>query len=169
MSGGFSHDRRTAASSDEWYTPPALFDALGFRFDLDPAAPPGGVDWVPALRHFSRREDGLAQEWQGRVWLNPPYGRATADWLDKLADHGDGLALVFSRTDVAWFQHFAAEASALCFIRGRLRFHRPDGTAGDTAPSPSLLVAFGLPCALALAESGLGQVFVPPLRRPAGA
>lgn len=167
---GFTHDRRTDASSDEWYTPPSIFDALGLRFDLDPAAPPGGVPWVPADRHFSKREDGLTQPWDGhRAWVNPPYGRVTPDWLRKLATHGDGLALVFACTDTRWFQWVATEASALCFIRGRLRFHRPDGSPGATAPSPSLLIAFGLPCAIALAESGLGQTFVPPVRRPAGA
>lgn len=164
-SRGFTHDRRTAASSDEWWTPPALFDALGLRFDLDAAAPPDGVPWIPAERHFSPREDGLAQDWHGqRVWLNPPYSQA-ATWLDKLAIHGDGLALVFARTDTRWFHRFAAEASALCFIRGRLRFHRPDGTPGDTAPSPSLLVAFGLPCAIALAESQLGRTLIVPRGR----
>jgi DNA N-6-adenine-methyltransferase (Dam) len=159
---GFTHERRTPTSSDEWYTPPEVFDALGLTFDLDPAAPPGGVPWVPASRHFTKHDDGLAQAWNGRVWLNPPYGRATDRWLTKLAAHGDGLALVFARTDTAWFQRIAAEATALCFIGGRLRFHRPDGTPGDTAPSPSLLVAFGLPCALGLAESGLGRTLIVP-------
>jgi hypothetical protein len=166
---GFSHERRTRTSTDEWYTPPALFEALGLAFDLDPAAPPGGVPWVPAIRHLSRREDGLAQPWRGRVWMNPPYGRDTGRWLAKLADHGDGLALVFARTDTAWFQRTAAAASALCFVRGRLRFHRPDGSRGDTAPSPSLLVAFGLPCALAVAEAGLGPTVIPPRGRSADA
>lgn len=161
---GFTHDRRTEASSDEWFTPPEVFAALGLRFDLDPAAPAGGVPWIPADRHFNKREDGLAQEWQGRCWVNPPYGRGTHRWLDKLAAHGDGLALVFARTDTRWFQGITAEATALCFIRGRLRFHRPDGTAGATAPSPSLLVAFGLPCAVALAESGLGRTLIVPNR-----
>jgi hypothetical protein len=162
---GFTHDRRTEASSDEWYTPPALFDALGLRFDLDPAAPPGGVAWIPAEHHLSKHENGLAQEWHGRVFLNPPYGGETAAWLERLAAHGDGLALVFARTDTRWFQRFAAEASALCFVRGRLRFHRPDGTSGDTAPSPSLLISFGLPCAIALAESGLGCTLIVPKNR----
>lgn len=161
---GFTHDWRTETSSDEWYTPPEVFDALGISFDLDPAAPVGGVPWVPAIRHISKREDGLTQPWRGRTWVNPPYGRATADWLRKLAAHGDGLALVFARTDTRWFQWIAAEATALCFIRGRLRFRRPDGTPGDTAPSPSLLVAFGLPCAIALAESGLGRTLIVPNR-----
>lgn len=157
---GFTHDGRTHTSSDEWFTPPSVFEALGLTFDLDPAAPPGGVPWIPADRHFSKREDGLAQAWRGRAWVNPPYGRATHRWLGKLAAHGDGLTLVYSRTDTAWFQRIAVKASALCFIRGRLRFHRPDGTPGDTAPSPSLLVAFGLPCAIALAESGLGRTLI---------
>lgn len=165
---GFTHDRRTEASSDEWFTPPEVFTALGLRFDLDPAAPAGGVPWIPAERHYSAREDGLVQNWRGRVWLNPPYGRATADWLDRLAAHGDGLALVFARTDTKWFQRFASEATALCFIGGRLRFRRPDGSAGETAPSPSLLVAFGLPCAIALAESGLGRALLVP-REPSKA
>jgi hypothetical protein len=161
-SSGFTHDRRTRRSSDEWYTPPAVFDALGLTFDLDPAAPIGGVPWIPASRHFARREDGLSQPWSGRVWLNPPYGRQTPCWLQKLAAHGDGVALVFARTDTAWFQRIAAEATALCFTRGPLRFHRPDGTAGDTAPSPSLVIAFGLACAIGLAESGLGRTFIAP-------
>lgn len=160
---GFTHDRRTACSSDEWYTPPSVFDALGLPFDLDPAAPPGGVPWVPAAHHFSVQDDGLAQPWQGRVWMNPPYGPGTGRWLRKLAGHGDGLALVFARTDTVWFQQIAAEATALCFIGGRLRFHRPDGTPGNPAPAPSLLVAFGLPCALALVGSDLGTSPIVPV------
>lgn len=160
--GGFTHDRRSATSSDEWYTPPALFDALGLTFDLDPAAPAGGVPWVPTTRYYTRNEDGLSQPWHGRVWLNPPYGRATDQWLARLAHHGDGLALVFARTDTRWFQRVSTEATALCFIGGRLRFHRPDGTPGDTSPAPSLLVAFGLPCAIGLAESGLGRTLIVP-------
>jgi len=161
---GFTHDQRTATSSDEWYTQPEIFDALGLTFSLDPAAPTGGVPWVPARRHLTRHDDGLSRPWRGRVWLNPPYGRQTDRWLTKLADHGDGLALVFARTDTAWFQGIAAKATALCFIGGRLRFYRPDGTPGSTAPSPSLLIAFGLPCALGLAAAALGQTFMPPVQ-----
>jgi hypothetical protein len=161
------HDRRSAATSDEWYTPPEVFDALGLRFDLDPAAPVDGVPWVPAEHHFSKREDGLAQPWEGRCWVNPPYGRATAEWLGRLAEHGDGLALLYARTDTHWFQRIAFEATALCFVGGRLRFHRPDGTSA-LARAPSLLVAFGLPCAMALAESGLGRTLIVP-REASGA
>jgi DNA N-6-adenine-methyltransferase Dam len=163
-SSGFGHDRRSKTTSDEWYTPPAVFDALGLTFDLDPAAPPGGVPWVPASRHFTKDEDGLSQRWSGRVWLNPPYGRQTGRWLARLAEHGDGLALVFARTDTVWFQRITPVATALCFVGGRLRFHRPDGTAALTARAPSLLVAFGVSCAIAVAESGLGRTLIVPNR-----
>lgn len=160
---GFESDRRSSRSTDEWYTPPSVFEALGIEFDLDPAAPPGGVPWIPARHHFSQRDDGLTRPWGGRVWLNPPYGRQTAAWLARLADHGDGIALVFARTSTRWFHEQAIRATALCFIAGNLAFVRGDGLGeSSTAPAPSMLVAYGLPCALALAESGLGQTFLVP-------
>lgn len=156
----FMHDHRTAKTTDEWYTPPEIFEALGLTFDLDPAAPPGGVPWVPARHHYAASDDGLSRPWGGLVWLNPPYGRQTSAWLDRLADHGEGLALVFSRTDTAWFHRAARNSTALCFIAGRLRFVRPDGTPAPAgAGAGSLLIAYGLTAALGLAHSGLGPVF----------
>jgi hypothetical protein len=156
------------SKSVEWYTPPEIFKALGVSFDLDPAAPPGGVPWVPAARLFSRADDGLAQQWQGRVWLNPPYGLGISRWMGKLADHGDGLALVFARTDMPWFQQAFGSATAVCFIKGRLQFIPGEGQAAPRqASAPSVLLAYGLPCALVLAESGLGRVcFAPKGQQP---
>jgi hypothetical protein len=160
---GFKSDRRSCGTTDEWYTPPEVFDALGISFDLDPAAPPGGVPWIPADRHFSKADDGLRSPWAGRVWLNPPYGRQTASWLARLAEHGDGIALAFARTDTQWFHQQATRATAICFIAGRLKFVRGEGQGeSSTALAPSLLIAYGLPCAIALAQSGLGQTFLVP-------
>jgi DNA N-6-adenine-methyltransferase Dam len=163
MSGGLLHERGWIAGSSEWYTPPHVFEALGIEFDLDPAAPPGGVPWIPARRCFTREDDGLRRQWRGRVWLNPPYGRETRVWLRRLADHGDGVALVFARTDTAWFRESTPRATAICFIAGRLRFVPGDGRGErSTAGAPSLLLAYGLPCAMAVAQSGLGQTFLVP-------
>jgi len=93
------------------------------------------------------------------VWLNPPYGRDLGRWLERLAAHGDGMALVFARTDTRWFQRAFAAATAACFIKGRLRFIPGDGQrAPGAAGAPSLLLAYGLPCALALTASRLGRV-----------
>jgi hypothetical protein len=150
--------------SVEWYTPPELFAALDLKFDLDPAAPPGGVPWLPARRHYSRADDGLRRPWHGRVWLNPPYGPGLGRWLARLAAHGDGLALVFARTDTRWFHQCAPRATALCFVQGRITFLHGDGYTPITARAPSLLMAYGLPCAIALAEARLGQTLLVPAR-----
>jgi hypothetical protein len=163
---GMGGHHRAVGKSDEWYTPRHVFDALGLVFDLDPAAPTGGVPWVPAARHFSIEDDGLAQPWSGRVWLNPPYGQNTATWIRKLAAHGDGIALVFARTDTAWFHEVAPAAHALCFLEGRLTFIPADPACiADSRPAmanagaPSLLIGFGSECAEAIARSGFGMTF----------
>lgn len=114
---------------------------------------------MPCLKSFGKDDDGMAQEWEGTVWLNPPYGKETPRWLGKLAQHGDGIALVFSRTDPAWFQKAAAAADAVCFISGRVRFI--DGRTMERGGSPgagSALLAFGEKSAQALLRSGLGLV-----------
>jgi hypothetical protein len=114
-------------ASHEWYTPPWVFERLGLEFDLDPASPPLGLDWVPAKNYYCKLEDGLAQPWYGRVWLNPPYGPNTKPWIEKMAEHGNGVALVFARTDVAWFHDNVPNATAICFLRKRLCFVSGEG------------------------------------------
>lgn len=154
---GMGSHQSADAETVEWYTPPGLFDALGLRFDLDPAAPKGGLDWIPARRFLSIEDDGLSLPWEGRVWLNPPYGPHTAVWLERFIEHGDGLALVFARTDTEWFHRCAIAADALCFVRGRLTFVRPDGDRSTSnAGAPSLLIACGDECVAALDRAKLG-------------
>jgi hypothetical protein len=156
---GFTHEA-TIGGSCEWYTPPRIFDALGIEFDLDPASPGKHiVSWVPAERHLTVVEDGLTTPWEGRVWLNPPYGRTvTPKWLARLTEHGDGIALVFSRTDTEWFHEYALRADMICFIRGRLKFIKPDGAVGDNPGCGSMLLAFGKKCSQIVAGCGLGWV-----------
>lgn len=145
-------------ASNEWYTPPHIFHALDLRFDLDPCAPRGGVDWIPAERHYSVHDDGLSQPWEGRVWLNPPYGPHTAKWLGRLVEHGDGIALVFARTDTRWCQAAMRAAETICFVDKRLRFiNGKDYLTQQNADSPSLLLAYGNACSEALLNSGLGM------------
>ena len=72
-----------------WLTPPEILDSLG-AFDLDPCAAPSPRPWATAARHIELPECGLAADWSGRIWLNPPFGREDAAWLRKLAAHGDG-------------------------------------------------------------------------------
>jgi hypothetical protein len=144
-----------AGGTVEWYTPPRVFEALGLRFDLDVAAPRGGVAWVPAERYLTIDDNALMSHWTGRVWLNPPYGPTVGLFLDRLAHHGDGVALVAARTATRWWQRAAATASAVCFIAGRLQFIRSDGHVAPAA-FPSCLLAWGPECAAAVLASQLG-------------
>lgn len=162
LSRGVGGHQSAAAQTTTWLTPPHIIDALGGpdSFDLDPCAHPG---WVTARRGICLPDDGLAAPWEGRVWLNSPYGLETFDWLDRLADHGRGTALIFARTETSgFFRSVWRRAAALLFLEGRLHFHRPDGVrAEETSGAPSVLVAYGDRDADILESCGLPGAFVP--------
>lgn len=142
MNGMGSH-QSASMGKDEWLTPPQLLRELG-HFDLDPCAP---IDrpWPTAGQHYTQQDDGLSLPWFGRVWCNPPYGSETGKWLERLADHGDGIALIFARVETrCWFSHVWPKASAVRFIQGRLYFHHVDGSrAAANSGAPSALIAYG--------------------------
>ena len=147
------------ATTTTWLTPPNITAALG-DFDLDPCAAP---DWPTAERHIILPEDGLTADWSGRVWLNPPYGKEAWVWLSKLADHGQGTALVFARTETAGFvSEVWGKASAILFLHGRLHFHYPDGRrAPANSGAPSCLVAYGDEDASILSGAEIAGTFLP--------
>ena len=133
--------QRTVGESQNWITPRWILDALG-RFDLDPAAA-DPRPWDCAKVSFST--GGLDRPWAGRVFLNPPFDRyIVGRWISKLAEHGNGVALLHVRTEAAWFEPVWRHASALLFLADRLYFHHPDGTrASANSGAPACLVAFG--------------------------
>lgn len=156
----------SAAKSVVWLTPPPILDALGGwqSFDLDPCAAPAPQPWRSARRMNTHAEaNGLLIEWDGRVWLNPPYTSGEIGrWLERLAEHDNGTALIFARTETdAFHRHVWERASGLLFLRGRLNFHRPDGSTGDNAGAPSVLCAYGRDDMDRLAASDLDGAFVP--------
>ena len=150
---------RAEQSTVTWLTPPHVIAALG-PFDLDPCGHPLSNT---AERRIVLPEDGLAAEWAGRVWLNPPYGAEITQWLRKMADHADGVALIPSRTEVtSWFCPLVWErATALLFLRGRLKFLTDAGGTKGNAGHASVLAAYSVDDALALRASGLPGYFVP--------
>lgn len=141
-----------------WLTPLHIIEALG-PFDLDPC---GVANWPTATRKHILPTDGLRAPWEGRVWLNPPYGAEAWKWLHRLAEHGTGTALIFARTETAGFrQQVWLRASAILFLHGRLSFHLPDGRqARANAGAPSCLVAYGPDDAHRLRTSGLTGTYV---------
>jgi hypothetical protein len=127
--------------NDEWLTPPDITSRLG-KFDLDPCSPVKRP-WPTADRHMTIYDNGLMLPWAGRVWLNPPYSQL-AKWLGRMAEHGNGIALAFARTDTRPFQEYVFPyAKTLFFIRGRLHFHTVEGArAKDDCGAPAVLISY---------------------------
>lgn len=153
-------------TTDIWLTPRWILDALG-EFDLDPCSAPDTELWPTAREHITLPDDGLMHIWEGRVWLNPPYGRHIGIWLERMALHNRGTALIFARTETTLFrQHVWRAATGLLFLDRRIVFHRPDGSlpdktrGGGQAGAPSVLVAYGADDADRLEHCGLRGSFV---------
>jgi phage N-6-adenine-methyltransferase len=131
-----------SSASDNWATPRPVFAALNdeFAFELDACASAANST---CRRFYSVEDDGLAQEWAGVVWVNPPYGRGIGAWLKKAADSAAAgatvVCLIPARTDTTWWHdQVLARAAEVRFVRGRLSF----GNGSAPAPFPSAIVVF---------------------------
>ena len=92
MSNFFNTDGAALTSNkDDWETPQDLFDKLNetYHFGVDVAST---HDNAKCDVHFTIEEDGLSQEWDGYgvVWCNPPYGRVSPKWIEKMAKEAAG-------------------------------------------------------------------------------
>lgn len=155
-------DGRSINNKEEWITPPYIIGALT-PFDLDPCAAIG-QPWPTAKKHYTINDDGLLMPWgEGqRIWLNPPYGKSTPRWIERLAIHGRGTALIFARTETKTFFPYVWDcASAILFLKGRISFYNVDGTLGDySGVAPSCLIAYGAADAEVLAQTTLVGKFI---------
>lgn len=148
--------------TDEWYTPKYIFDALGCEFDMDVAAPGVRIHChVPAKEFITERS--LTKSWNGFIWMNPPFGgrNSKTAWLDKIYQHGNGIALTPDRTSAPWWQKAANECDALMQVSRKIKFIKQDGTTGDSPGTGTTLFAYGDMAVKALCtaqRNGLGIV-----------
>lgn len=133
---------KTEESTNTWLTPRDFLARLG-EFDIDPCAAIGRP-WDCAKINYTIEDDGLKQEWFGRIWCNPPYGSEAGAFLKKFSEYGGkGLCLIFVRSDTkAWHDYILNTAKYIFFIKGRIKFCKIDGSQGSSANAPSCLIAW---------------------------
>jgi phage N-6-adenine-methyltransferase len=141
--------------TDEQHTPKWIFEALNVEFDLDVCAPDGGVEWIPAKKHYSLKDDSLNQAWSGMVWMNPPYSQPT-QWVNKFIEHGNGIALLpYSKS--AWFLHIWEKADGIIALTPRMKFVKSNGDLNSIF-MPVCLVGIGSRSVTALKNCNLGYM-----------
>ena len=150
--------------TDEWYTPKWIIDALVMgegKFDLDPCSPPKRLFEI-AGKYYTKEDNGLTKEWRGNVWLNPPYSRKlVVKFIEKLAKHGKGIALLFNRMDTAlWHDVIFPTADAMLIMRGRVKFIDSGLNGRGGATSGSILVAWGKENAECLRKSAIEGKYI---------
>ncbi len=181
MSTGWTGEKLFSSDKQDWSTPPALFSSIAGRwgpFTLDAAATPVNARCKRWLGPGGLG-DALTDPWvvdglpEGRVWVNPPYGRGVGQWVRRArlqaAEHGLTVAcLTFARTDTRWWhEEIMPHAVVVELIKGRVVFTDPQGrpntqSAKKTgkprimpAPAPSCIAIF----------SGERNVIGPPIFR----
>lgn len=123
-----------STGNNEWVTPEPIVNAARYTMraiDLDPASSSSANMLVRATRFFDLDNDGLSQEWSGRVWLNPPYGRGLiTPFVDKLLSSTsvtEAVVLTNNGTETEWGQRLLAAANWVCFPNKRIKFLMFDG------------------------------------------
>ncbi len=135
---------QSVGASDEWYTPPRIFEALGCRFDMDVASPGWGhTSWIPADAFLTH--DSLTRSWKGFVWMNAPFGgrNGLVPWLEKFFEHGNGIALVPDRTSAPWWQTYVPRSDVVLFVSPKIRFVDEHGNEGRSPAQGTCLLGLG--------------------------
>ena len=150
-------------ATDEWYTPPYVFEAMSCSFDTDVASPGKDVTpWIPARSVIT--EDSLEKYlWVGFIWMNPPFGgrNGLVPWLEKFVRHANGVCLVPDRTSAPWWQQFVRLMDLTLFVDGKIKFIGADGQPGGSPAQGTCLWSIGARGAQALAnaeQNGLGYL-----------
>lgn len=140
--------------NNEWYSPGDLVEAArSFMggFDCDPASSAIANRTVQAATFYTAADDGIRQlRWGDRVWMNPPYARGLINSFAadvarryRAGEVTEACVLVNNATETAWFDDLASDAAAVCLLRRRVRFVRPDGTPSESPLQGQVVVYLG--------------------------
>ena len=134
-----------------WETPQDFFNELHekYNFTLDATA---SDENTKLPNYYTVEDDALKQKWEGRVFVNPPYGREIKRWVKKayeesLEPYNECVVMLIpARTDTTyWHEYIFGKAKDVDFLKGRLKFEI-NGKAKDAAPFPSALITYSKEC-----------------------
>ena len=146
--GGKCHVANNSGEN-EWYTPPTYVEAAALAMggiDLDPASCEKAQENVKAGTFYTAEDNGLEKRWFGRVWLNPPYSKdLIGAFAEKVAteNYEQACVLVNNATDARWFHRITETASAICFIKGRIKFLDSTGNPAKTPLQGQAVIYLG--------------------------
>ena len=135
------------SGNNEWYTPAEYIEAarkaMG-SIDTDPASNDIANKVVKAEKYYTIETNGLAHDWTGNVWMNPPYSSdLISKFVEKLkeqrANYNQAIILVNNATETQWFYEIVKIASAVCFPKSRVKFYMPDGKTGAPLQGQALI------------------------------
>lgn len=133
-----------SSKTDNWSTPDSFYKLALEKYNINPILDVCADSQNTRCKLFyTKKEDGLKQEWDKDFWMNPPYGRNIQHWIKKAYNscvkyNVEGVMLLPARTDTKWFHDYIYNKSEIHFIKGRLKF----GDSKNSAPFPSILVIY---------------------------
>lgn len=137
----------------EWYTPIDYIEAARLTMesiDLDPASSDIANGSIKAETYYTEEQDGLTHPWFGNVWLNPPYSQPlVSQFCDMLVENylngsiKQACVLVNNATETKFYQNMLNHCSAVCFIKGRVRFIDINGESKGAPLQGQTILYFG--------------------------
>lgn len=150
-----THNIDGIIATDEWYTPKEFLEKLG-EFDTDPCVPIKPL-YQTAKIMYNKEQDGLKQEWEGRVWLNPPYSAPLiTEFMKKMAKHKNGIALLMPKFGSVMFrEHVYPFCDGIFILNKRIKFYDYNHIQQKSPVSTSILIAYGQENINSILNSGL--------------
>jgi len=139
------------SGENEWYTPPEYIESarqvMG-SIDMDPASSDIANESVNATNYFTKDDDGLNKEWEGNVWLNPPYAQPLiSHFADSVVEqrnnYSQATVLVNNATETGWLQTMLLKCDMACFVKGRIKFIDMNGNPGGAPLQGQVILYFG--------------------------
>ena len=139
------------SGENEWYTPPEIIEsarAIMGKIDLDPATSESANEIIKAEQIFTEENDGLIQQWNGNVWMNPPYSQPLiSEFSDKLISElpniNQACILVNNATETNWLQNMMQKCDVICFLKGRIKFIDMNGNPSGAPLQGQVILYFG--------------------------